>query len=100
MPIPEARIEKVDNEAKTKNLEGELVEDIPSVAMAEKMAKAHGFEPQNLKEAMRSPDWPRWQEAMEAKEAMLESFGTWRLKKPSPKANIVGYHWTFVLQMA
>ena len=29
---------------------------------------------------------------------MLELFGTWRLKKPPPKANIVECHWTFVVK--
>ena len=71
---------------------------MPGVMMAAKMAEAHGLEPQNLKEAMRSPDWPRWQEAMEAEKATLELFGTWRLDKPPPKANIVRCCWTFVMK--
>ena len=54
MPIPEARIKEVDDEVETKNLEGELVEEI-HVVMAAKMAEAHGLEPQNVKEVMRSP---------------------------------------------
>jgi Reverse transcriptase (RNA-dependent DNA polymerase) len=97
MPVPEARIKEVDDDAETENTEGELVEEVPGVAMAAKMADAHGLEPQNLKEAMRSPDWPIWQEAMEEKTA-LQSFGTWRLEKLLLNANIVGCRWTFVVK--
>jgi hypothetical protein len=82
MPIPETRIEGLDDAAETEDLEGQLVEEIPGIVMAAKMAEAHRLEPQNLKEAMRSPDWPRWQEAMEVEKTALESFGTWRLEKP------------------
>jgi hypothetical protein len=59
MPIPEARIEEVDEETETENIEGELVEEIPGVAMAAKMVEAHGLEPQNLKEVMRGRDGRR-----------------------------------------
>jgi hypothetical protein len=98
MPVPEARIEEVDDDGETENVEGELVEEIPGIAMAAKMAEAHGLEPRNLAEAKKSPDWPRWQEAMEIERNVLEKFGTWRLEKPPPNANIVGCRWTFVIK--
>jgi len=54
MTVPEATIEEVDDE--NVNGQGELVEEIPGIAMAAKMAEAHGLEPRNLTEAKRSPD--------------------------------------------
>jgi Reverse transcriptase (RNA-dependent DNA polymerase) len=98
MPVPEARIEEVDDDTETENVEGELMEGIPGVAMSAKMAEAHDLEPQNLKEVMRSPDWPRWQEVMVEERMVLETFGTWRLKKLPPNMNIIGCHWTFVVK--
>jgi hypothetical protein len=38
---------------------------------------------------MRSPDWLRWQEVMVEERMVLEMFGTWRLEKPPPNANII-----------
>jgi Reverse transcriptase (RNA-dependent DNA polymerase) len=67
-------------------------------SMAAKMAEAHGMEPRNLVEAKRSPNWPRWQEAMDVEQTVLEKFGTWHLEKLPPNANIVGCHWTFVIK--
>jgi hypothetical protein len=47
--IPEATIEATEGEnAKD---QGELMEEIPSVVMAAKMAEAHGMDPRNLEEA-------------------------------------------------
>lgn len=98
MPVPEVRIEEVGGNPENENVEAELMEEIPGVAMAAKMAEAHGLEPQNLKEAMRSPDWLRWQEAMVEEKTALEKFGTWRLKKPPPNMNIIGCHWMFIMK--
>ena len=47
MTVPEATIEEVND--KNVNGQGELVKEIPSIAMAAKMAKAHGLEPRNLR---------------------------------------------------
>jgi len=98
MVIPEATIEEVPDNEST-NDQGELMEEIPSIAMAAKMAEAHGMELRNLVEAKRSPDWTKWQEAMEVECQVLEKFGTWHLEKPPPNMNIVGCHWTFVSQI-
>jgi hypothetical protein len=89
MTVPEATIEEVAEE-EDGNDHGQLEEVIPGVAMAAKMAEAHGLEPVSLAEAMKSPDWPRWQEAMDEELKALEKFGTWQLEKPLPKVNIVG----------
>ena len=98
MPVPKVMTEEVNDDGETENVEGELVEEIPGTAMAAKMAEAHGLEPQSLKEAMRSPNWPSWQEAMHQERKALKKFSTWRLKKPPPNANIIGCHWTFVVK--
>jgi hypothetical protein len=45
MPVPEARIEEVDDDTETENVEGELMEEIPGVVMSAKMVEAHGLEP-------------------------------------------------------
>jgi Reverse transcriptase (RNA-dependent DNA polymerase) len=95
--IPVATIEEVTKVENT-NDQGEFVEEIPGIAMAAKMAEAHGMEPRNLVEAKRSPDWPRWQEAMDVEQTVVEKFGTWRLKKPPPNANIIGCCWTFIVK--
>ena len=96
MTVPEATIKEVNNV--NANGQGELVEEIPGVAMAAKMAKAHRLEPRNLVEAKRGPDWPRWQEAMEVECQVLKKFGTWNLEKPPPNTNIIGCHWTFIVK--
>jgi hypothetical protein len=50
MNIPKATIEEVADDVNA-NDQGELVEEIPGVAMAAKMAEAHGMEPRNLADA-------------------------------------------------
>jgi len=51
MTVPKATIKEVDD--KNMNSQGKLVEEMPGIAMAAKMAKAHGLEPRNLVEAKR-----------------------------------------------
>jgi hypothetical protein len=76
--------------------QGEFTEAIGALAMAAEMSDAHGLEPRNLAEAMRSPAWIQWREAMDEEHAALEAHGTWRLEKPPLGTNVIGSRWVFV----
>ena len=78
--------------------QGELGEVISAIAMAVVMADARSLEPRNVPEAMRSPAWPKWKEAMEEEHTALAAHRTWKLEKPPPGANIVGCRWVFRLK--
>lgn len=75
-----------------------LEEEVDGIAMAAKMSDAHGLEPRTINEAKRSPNWPQWQEAIEAERFALESHGTWRLEEPPSGTNVVGCRWVFVVK--
>jgi hypothetical protein len=77
---------------------GDLPEMVGAAAMADAMADAHGLEPRSLAEAMRSPAWPQWKDAMLEEHAALDAHKTWPLEKPPLRANVVGCQWAFVTQ--
>jgi hypothetical protein len=76
----------------------QLDEEVGGVAMAAVMSDAEALEPRNLKEAMNSPDWSRWKEAMDDELASLESHGTWRAEHAPAGTNIVGCRWVFAVK--
>jgi hypothetical protein len=90
MTVHEATIEEVDEEENV-NEQGELVEEISGVVMVAKMAEAHGLEPKSLVEAMKGPDWPRWQEAIE-KHWRRSGHGDWRSPRRTRTSSDVDGH--------
>jgi hypothetical protein len=75
-----------------------IVKEINGIAMAAQMGEVSGYEPATLQEAMRSPDWNRWKEAMDEEHTVLETHNTWKLVDAPPGANIVGCRWVFALK--
>ena len=73
----------------------QLEEEIDGVAMSAEMSTSHGMEPRDVEEARRSPDWPRWKEAIEEELNALKEYGTWRVEKAPDGVNIVGCRWVF-----
>ena len=62
------------------------------------MSNACGLEPRSLNEAKRSPDWPRWKEAMDEELVALEAHYTWEIVNKLNNMNIIGCCWTFVVK--
>jgi hypothetical protein len=62
------------------------------------MSEANGLEPRTHIEAMKSPDWLRWKEAMDEEMGALEAHKTWEVVDMPKGVNIVGSRWTFVLK--
>ena len=73
-------------------------EEIDAIAMAAQMGEVGGYEPASLAEAMCSPGWPYWKEAMAEEIKALQDHKTWRIDKPPKDANIVGCRWVYHLK--
>jgi hypothetical protein len=52
--------------------------------------------PQTLKEAKESPDWPQWQEAMKAEIDQFASMGTYTLEDMPKDREAVKNRWVFL----
>lgn len=76
----------------------ELEEEITAVTMLTRMSEACRLEPRSLTEAMKSPDWPRWREAMDEEMEALKTHKTWEVVDTPKGVNIVGCHWTYVVK--
>jgi Reverse transcriptase (RNA-dependent DNA polymerase) len=63
--------------------------------LAAEIGETEALEPQTLKEAKSSPDWPLWEKAIHEELAVLKSAGTWELVNAPGNANIVGSKWVF-----
>ena len=62
------------------------------------MSEAFGLEPRSINEAMKSPDWPRWKEAMDEEMEVLKSYKTWEVVDIPKGVNVVGCRWTYVVK--
>ena len=76
----------------------EIEEEITGLAMLARMSEACGLEPRSLNEAMKSPDWPRWKEAMDEELEALKAYKSWEVVDTPKGVNIVGCRWTFVVK--
>ncbi len=63
-------------------------------AMASMMNQAESLEP-TYEEVKRRPDWPKWQQAMEAELRSLEASKTWSIVDQPTNANVVSSKWVF-----
>ena len=64
-------------------------EEISSLAMSVWMDEVSSLLPSSLNKAMKSPDWPRWKEAMEEEREVLEAHRTWKVVDAPKGSNIV-----------
>ena len=60
---------------------------------------AEGLEPSTIKEAKLHPDWPKWEEAINAELKSLHDACTWNVVEHPPKGmNIVSCKWIFKIK--
>jgi len=76
----------------------EVSEEVTGLAMAAKMSEENGLEPRSLQEAMKSPDWLRWKDAIDEERVALEAHNTWKIVEPPKGVNVVGCRWVFRLK--
>ena len=50
-------------------------------------------EPVTIKQAMATPEWPKWKKAMDEEMASLKAHGTWELAKPPRGTKIMPCRW-------
>ena len=75
-----------------------LNEEVSALAMLARMSEANSLELITHIEAMKSPDWLWWKEAMDEEMGALEAHKTWEVVDMPKGVNIVGLRWTFVLK--
>jgi len=67
-------------------------------AMFAGMSEIEGLEPWTIDEAKTQPDWPRWQEAINAELTSLNEAHTWDVVPRPKKTNIVSSKWVFKIK--
>ena len=67
-------------------------ETIEEHAMASVIEGTEGSMP-TYEEALKRPDWPKWEEAISKELGSLKASGTWELVERPPGANVVGSKW-------
>jgi hypothetical protein len=76
-----------------------MTNGIPSDQVSDALAAATAdasSDPRTVAEAMRSPDWPKWQEAMAKEVRQLEACGTWvYADHPGVDINVITSKWVF-----
>jgi hypothetical protein len=73
-------------------------EEINGIAMSVKMDEVSGLLPSSLNEAMQSPDWLRWKEAMDEEREALEAHGTWKVVDAPKGSNVIGCRWVYAIK--
>jgi hypothetical protein len=66
------------------------------VYMAFNESNLRNKDPKTLKEAIRLPDWPEWEKAVNAELTMLEQMGTWKLADVPENRKPITNKWVFV----
>ena len=66
--------------------------------MAAAVSEIKAMDPQSLEEAMRRPDWPKWQAAIQEELGALKKAGTWGIVKRPKERNIVKNKWVFKIK--
>ena len=60
--------------------------------------EAEGLEPTTVDEAKTRPDWPKWEEAINAKLKSLEDAHTWNVVERPKNTNVVSCKWVFKIK--
>ena len=60
--------------------------------------KAEGLELTTIDEAKMRPDWPRWEEAINAKLKSLEDAHTWNVVERPRNTNVISCKWVFKIK--
>ena len=67
-------------------------------AMASAVSEIEAIDPQSLEEAMRRPDWTKWQVAIQDELNALKKAGTWGVVERPKGRNIVKNKWVFQIK--
>ena len=59
---------------------------------------AEGLEPVTIDDAKRRPDWPKWEEAINAELKSLDDAHTWNVVKCPQNTNIISCKWVFKIK--
>ena len=68
---------------------------VEELGMAAAVAEAIGLKPRSVEEARKHPDWPKWEEAINAELGQLDAMGTWEVMDKPAGVNMVGSKWVF-----
>ena len=60
--------------------------------------EAEGLEPTTIDEAKMRPDWPRWEEAINAELKSLEDAHTWNVVECPRNTNVISCKWVFKIK--
>ena len=60
--------------------------------------EAEGLEPMTVDEAKTRPDWPKWEEAINAELKSLEDAHTWNVVEHPKNTNVVSCKWVFKIK--
>lgn len=94
-----ARIEEVQEEIEEAEtvVMAQVVEDKVELVMAAAMGDAKCIEP-TYTEAKKHPDWPKWQEAIQAELNSLVANSTWHIIPRPPTGNVVDSKWVLCIK--
>ena len=67
-------------------------------AMAAAVSEIEAIDPQSLEEAMRRPDWKKWEAAIQEELGALKKAGTWGIVERPKGRNIVRNKWVFKIK--
>ena len=67
-------------------------------AMATAVSEIEAIDPQSLEEAMRRPDWKKWEAAIQEELGALKKAGTWGIVERPKGRNIVRNKWVFKIK--
>ena len=66
--------------------------------MATAVSEIEAMDPQSLEEAMRRPDWKKWEAAIQEELGALKRAGMWGIVKRPKERNIVRNKWVFKIK--
>ena len=76
----------------------ELNDENVVFALLARNTKAEGLEPMTIDEAKMRPDWPRWEEVINAELKSLEDAHTWNVVERPRNTNVVSCKWVFKIK--
>ena len=87
--IPESRMQIEGEQENTRQIEH---------AMAAAVSEIEAIDPQSLEEAMRRPDWKKWEAVIQEELGALKKAGTWGIVERPKGRNIVRNKWVFKIK--
>ena len=102
-------VENVENRSENEPENAKMVEEAGKAlelyeeeniayAMFAGVSEAEGLEPRTIEEARTRPDWPKWEEAINAELMSLANAHTWDIVERPTNTNIVSSKWVFKIK--